>query len=55
MNMLAAEFGYRVEWVMLPDGRRTGILRLINDQKDRREFQGEDKYEQAIEWLRAKA
>lgn len=55
MNMLAAEFGYRVDWIMLPDGKTADVLRLENDEGDSGEFRGADKCEQAVRWLREKA
>jgi hypothetical protein len=55
MNMLAAEFGYKVEWTMLPSGKQADSLRLENDNGDASEFRGEEKFEQAVQWLRKKA
>ena len=54
MNMLAAELGYKVEWIMSPDGRHTDALILENDAGDAGEFTGEDKFDQAVTWLRKK-
>lgn len=55
MNMLASEFGYQTEWSMPSDEGQEVTLRLRNDEGDSCEFQGEEKFEQAIAWLRAKA
>jgi hypothetical protein len=56
MNMLAAELGYEVEWITLPDGMvSTDTFRLDNHKGDMREFSGAEKFEQAAHWLRKKA
>lgn len=55
MNMLASEFGYKIEWIMSPDGKRADALRLENSEGDSGEFSGDEKFEQAVTWLREKA
>jgi hypothetical protein len=55
MNMLASEFGYTFEWVTGPNETNAASFRLINVEQDSREFSGPDKFEEAVEWLRAKA
>ncbi len=52
INMLAAELGYLVEWVIVPGEKRASALRLVNEQGDSCEFSGEEKFEQAVQWLR---
>jgi hypothetical protein len=55
VNMLASEFGYKLEWLTAPGEKEVAIFRLINAHQDSHEFRGPDKFEQAVEWLRAKA
>jgi hypothetical protein len=55
MNILASEFGYKIEWLQAPGEKSASIFRLTNGHQDSHEFSGPDKFEQAVEWLRAKA
>ena len=55
MNMLAAEFGYKLEWITPPNTRDTDSFILTNSDQDAREFSGPDKFEEAVQWLREKA
>ncbi|HTK08588.1 MAG TPA: hypothetical protein VL485_15580 [Ktedonobacteraceae bacterium] len=55
VNMLASEFGYKFEWLTDPAERDAAVFRLVNPGHDSREFSGQDKFEQAVAWLREKA
>lgn len=55
MNMLASEFGYSIEWVLLPDGKTAELIRFVNGEGDIHEFSGTQKIEEAVHWLRKQA
>ncbi len=54
INMLASELGYELKWARLPNGVVGDSFRLDNHKGEGRLFRGPKKYEQALQWLRAK-
>jgi hypothetical protein len=54
INMLASELGYEVKWARLPNGAVGDSFRLDNQEGEERLFRGPKKYDQALQWLRAK-